>query len=67
MEWIYALLLAIKKPILHDVCSSLREMARYFRQLRSQLGEEDMETVYQYSLFIALVSIYFGQRDLADE
>uniref|UniRef100_A0A914D8T5 Gem-associated protein 2 n=1 Tax=Acrobeloides nanus TaxID=290746 RepID=A0A914D8T5_9BILA len=65
-EWIHSLLLVVNKPLLQDVCSSLRAMSRQCRILRSTLGPNDMVLIREFTLFIALVSIYFGQKDLAD-
>ncbi|KAH7721528.1 survival of motor neuron protein-interacting protein 1 [Aphelenchoides avenae] len=65
-EWLFALLLVVKKPLLHEVCSALRDLCRQCRVLRATLAEEDTELIYEYSTFIAIISLYFGQRDLAD-
>lgn len=68
-EWIYALLLVLQKPLLHDVCSSLRELAKHSRFLRSTLenNTEDGPTWEEFSLFIAIVGVYFEQKDIADQ
>uniref|UniRef100_A0A915DKB8 Gem-associated protein 2 n=1 Tax=Ditylenchus dipsaci TaxID=166011 RepID=A0A915DKB8_9BILA len=65
-EWLFSLLLVVKKPLLHDVCSSLRDLARRCRIWRSSLGQEDLELIHEYSAIIAIVSCYFGQKDLGD-
>uniref|UniRef100_A0A914GT46 Gem-associated protein 2 n=1 Tax=Globodera rostochiensis TaxID=31243 RepID=A0A914GT46_GLORO len=66
LQWLYALLLVVKKPLLHEVCSSLRDFCRKCKEWRSELDEDEEETNYQLSFFISIISIYFAQRDLAD-
>ncbi|MCP9258329.1 hypothetical protein DINM_002828 [Dirofilaria immitis] len=39
-EWIYALMLVIQKPLLLDVCSSIRQLAKHSRILRNTLDEK---------------------------
>ncbi|KAI6241222.1 putative Survival of motor neuron protein-interacting protein 1 [Aphelenchoides fujianensis] len=65
-EWIFSLLLAVRKPLLHDVCSSFRQMARTCRLARAKLDESQTELIREYTFFIAVISLHFGQKDLAD-
>ncbi|VDM25958.1 unnamed protein product [Toxocara canis] len=72
-QWLYSVLLVVEKPLLHDVCASLRAFAKQCRLLRatpaddsSGLAVGDVPTPNEFSLFIALISIYFEQKDLAD-
>ncbi|KAL4003299.1 Survival motor neuron (SMN) interacting protein 1 (SIP1) family protein [Acanthocheilonema viteae] len=69
-EWIYALMLVLQKPLTHDVCSSIRQLAKHSRVLRNTLNEETQSgsTIYdEFSLFIAVVGVYFEQLDIADQ
>lgn len=66
MEWIFALLCVVKLPLLHDVSSALREMARKCKKLRNELTEDEVSLNRQYTFMIAIVGIYFLQKDLAD-
>uniref|UniRef100_A0A7E4VT16 Gem-associated protein 2 n=1 Tax=Panagrellus redivivus TaxID=6233 RepID=A0A7E4VT16_PANRE len=65
-EWLFAILLVVKTPLQHDVVSTLRSFVRQCRQSRAVLGEADVELIREYTIFIAIVSLYFAQRDLAD-
>lgn len=65
-EWIFSLMIVVKKPLLHDVVSSLRDFARKCRMWRSILEEDQKELIYEYSAMIAIISIYFNQKDLGD-
>lgn len=70
--WLYSVLLVVQKPLLHDVCASLRSFAKQCRLIRAMLtddgsaAERGAPTTNEFSLFVALVSIYFEQKDLAD-
>ncbi|KAI6182579.1 Gem-associated protein 2 [Aphelenchoides bicaudatus] len=66
-EWIFSLLLAVRKPLIHDVCNSLRQLARYCRVERSKLDADQMPLIREYTFFIAIISLYFGQKDLCDK
>ncbi|CAD5210541.1 unnamed protein product [Bursaphelenchus xylophilus] len=66
-EWIFALLVAVRKPLLHDVVSQLRDFTRYLKTKRAELTEEDDELTREYTMFISIITIYFGQKDLADK
>uniref|UniRef100_A0A915PN02 Gem-associated protein 2 n=1 Tax=Setaria digitata TaxID=48799 RepID=A0A915PN02_9BILA len=69
-EWIYALLLVLQKPLLHDVCSAIRQLAKHSRILRNTLDdklETDSTIREEFSLFIAIVGVYFEQLDIADQ
>ncbi|VDK55389.1 unnamed protein product [Anisakis simplex] len=88
-QWFYSVLLVVEKPLLHDVCASLRAFAKHCRFLRCTIPTEDsndnagstkstadasdgirnednIALANEFSLFIALISIYFEQKDLAD-
>ncbi|CAG9534834.1 unnamed protein product [Cercopithifilaria johnstoni] len=69
-EWIYALMLVLQKPLTHNVCSSIRQLAKHSRVLRNTLNEETQSgsTMHEeLSLFIAVVGVYFEQLDIADQ
>ncbi|EFO17849.1 hypothetical protein LOAG_10650 [Loa loa] len=69
-EWIYALMLVLQKPLTHNVCSAIRQLAKHSRVLRNTLDEETQtgSTLHQeFSLFIAIVGVYFEQLDIADQ
>ncbi|VDK82847.1 unnamed protein product [Litomosoides sigmodontis] len=69
-EWIYALMLVLQKPLTHDVCSSIRQLAKRSRVLRNTLNEETQNGSTmreEFSLFIAVVGVYFEQLDIADQ
>nr|CDP93280.1 BMA-SMI-1, isoform b [Brugia malayi] len=63
-EWIYALMLVLQKPLTHNVCSAIRQLAKHSRVLRNTLDEK---TQSEFSLFIAVVGVYFEQLDIADQ
>ncbi|KAL3123769.1 hypothetical protein niasHT_009982 [Heterodera trifolii] len=67
LQWLYALLLVVKKPLLPEVCSSLRDFCRKCKEWRAELDEDEEDTIYQLSFFISIISIYFAQHDLADQ
>lgn len=63
-------MLVLQKPLTHDVCSSIRQLAKHSRILRNTLNEETQSgsTMYEeFSLFIAIVGVYFEQLDIADQ
>lgn len=66
LQWLYSLLLVVKKPLLQEVCSSLRDFCRKCKEWRGELDEDEQDMIYQLSFFIAIISLYFGQRDLVD-
>ncbi|MFH4982078.1 hypothetical protein AB6A40_008787 [Gnathostoma spinigerum] len=69
MEWIFAMLLVLQKPLQQDVCASMRSMVRHARALRETFEPPDgcnSPIVLELSYLIAIVSVYFGQTDLAD-
>jgi hypothetical protein len=41
-------------------------MARYCRIERAKLDAEQMSLIREYTFFIAIISLYFGQKDLGD-
>ncbi|KAK6049916.1 hypothetical protein COOONC_12579 [Cooperia oncophora] len=65
-EWIFAFLLIVQKPLLPDVCAAIRDLAKLCRNLRSSVDIERKDEIRELSWFIAVVSEYFGQTDLAD-
>ncbi|VDO76354.1 unnamed protein product [Haemonchus placei] len=65
-EWLFALLLIVQKPLLPDVCAAIRGLANLCRSLRSSVDVERKDEIRELSWFIAIVSEYFGQTDLAD-
>ncbi|VIO92012.1 survival of motor neuron protein-interacting protein 1, putative [Brugia malayi] len=69
-EWIYALMLVLQKPLTHNVCSAIRQLAKHSRVLRNTLDEKTQSgsTMHEeFSLFIAVVGVYFEQLDIADQ
>lgn len=66
-EWMYALLLVVKKPLLQEVCAALRKFCRKCREWRAEMNEDELDQIHELSWFIAIISIYFAQRDLADD
>ncbi|CAI2349574.1 unnamed protein product [Caenorhabditis sp. 36 PRJEB53466] len=65
-EWIYALLLVIDLPLVQDVVSALRNLAKECKNHRSQLSEDRRSEAFEFSLFIAIIGIFFGQKDVSD-
>uniref|UniRef100_A0AC34EZX2 Gem-associated protein 2 n=1 Tax=Panagrolaimus sp. ES5 TaxID=591445 RepID=A0AC34EZX2_9BILA len=65
-EWFYALLLVVKTPIQHDTMAILRSFTKLCRQKRAELGEDEAEIIREYTIFIAIISLFFSQKDLAD-
>lgn len=66
LEWLYALLLVVKKPLLQDVIASLRHFTRECQKRRAKLQEDEAAKIRELSLFVAIISVYFGQKDLGD-
>jgi hypothetical protein len=54
LEWIHALLLFVKKPLLHDVLASLRDFCRRCKEWRAELNEDEMDTIFELSWFITM-------------
>uniref|UniRef100_A0A0N5ACD2 Gem-associated protein 2 n=1 Tax=Syphacia muris TaxID=451379 RepID=A0A0N5ACD2_9BILA len=69
-EWFYGVLLVLQNPPPSDECSAIREFAKHAKVLRSSLNQKtddrSSSVSYEFSLFIAIISIYFEQKDLAD-
>uniref|UniRef100_A0AC35GW01 Gem-associated protein 2 n=1 Tax=Panagrolaimus sp. PS1159 TaxID=55785 RepID=A0AC35GW01_9BILA len=65
-EWFYALLLVVKVPLQHDTMAILRSFTKLCREKRAELGEDNLEIIREYTIFIAIVSLFFSQKDLAD-
>ena len=58
--------MVIQKPIQHDSVSTLRSFVKQCRQERAKLEENEKEKIIEYTIFIAIVSLYFSQKDLSD-
>jgi hypothetical protein len=54
LEWIFSLLLVVKKPLPHEVCAALRQFCHRCREWRAELDEDEMDTIYELSWFIAM-------------
>lgn len=72
-HWIYTMLALLEKPLLPDVCAALRSLAKQCRLLRSTMTEsssghsqQQRPSIHELTLFIAIASIYFEQKDLSD-
>jgi len=66
-QWLYAVLAVLQKPLLPDLCSAMRDLAKQCRQLRSTLcPDSQKEMISELSLFIVIASVYFEQKDLSD-
>ncbi|CAH2176099.1 Gem-associated protein 2 [Caenorhabditis elegans] len=65
-EWIYSLLAVIDLPLVQDVVSALRRLVKECRSLRSELSIDRKSEANEFSLFITIITIFFGQKDLAD-
>lgn len=66
MQWIFALMCAVEKPLDPDVCSSLRCIARFcmnFKQNPKNYSEKE-ELNRIMDCFICIIAFYFEQRDL---
>uniref|UniRef100_A0A1I7XT97 Gem-associated protein 2 n=1 Tax=Heterorhabditis bacteriophora TaxID=37862 RepID=A0A1I7XT97_HETBA len=66
-EWLYALLLVVEKPLLHDVCAAIRLLAKLCRRTRRDINAFRQDEILEFSLFIVIVGDYFEQKDLADK
>lgn len=63
-------MLVLQKPLTHNVCSAIRQLAKHSRVLRNTLDEKtqsDSTMHEEFSLFIAIVGVYFEQLDIADQ
>ncbi|OQR72075.1 gem-associated protein 2-like [Tropilaelaps mercedesae] len=79
-RWLYALLVALEKPLSPEACDSIRALARAASRARLAFGEHSAilaeddnqgltaqkENMTALNLIICLVSRYFSQTDLAD-
>uniref|UniRef100_A0A8C4SUC4 Gem-associated protein 2 n=1 Tax=Erpetoichthys calabaricus TaxID=27687 RepID=A0A8C4SUC4_ERPCA len=66
-RWMYALLACIEKPLLPEVHSLIRQLARHCAAVRARLENKDDERLSALNLLICLVARYFEQNDLADK
>lgn len=65
-------MLVVQSPYEADVIASMRDFVRCARKLRSTLlkgvaSESNQSVAVECSFFIAIVGVYFGQKDLADQ
>lgn len=68
-EWFYGVLLVLQNPPPSDECSAIREFAKHAKLLRSGLDQKDIiesTIIHELTLFVAIIGIYFEQKDLAD-
>ncbi|CAI5445166.1 unnamed protein product [Caenorhabditis angaria] len=65
-EWIFALILVVQLPLLPDVISSLRDLVKICKKVRSTLSADRIDESNEFSMFIAVVSLFFNQKDLTD-
>jgi len=65
-QWLYALLIKLEKPLIPEVCSLLRNLARICTTARANVKSPEDQLVPQLNLLICLVGRYFDQSDLAD-
>lgn len=69
-EWFYGVLLVVQKPLVPDTCVALRDFAKHAKFLRSTISNDSTTlggpSTYELTLFIAIISMYFEQKDLAD-
>ncbi|GBN42692.1 Gem-associated protein 2 [Araneus ventricosus] len=66
-EWLYALLVALEKPLDPDTCALLRSLSRQCSKLRNELSTSDHEFVRPLNLFLSIVAHYFDQKDMSDD
>jgi len=65
-QWLYALLAKLEKPLIPEVCSLLRDLARICSTARADIPSQESPLLPQLNLLICLVGRYFDQSDLAD-
>ncbi|ESO84398.1 hypothetical protein LOTGIDRAFT_56403, partial [Lottia gigantea] len=67
-RWLYALMTALQKPLIPEVCSTLRSLARLASQIRATLTSEveNESRITELNLLICIVARYFDQADLMD-
>ncbi|XP_046840008.1 gem-associated protein 2-like [Xenia sp. Carnegie-2017] len=66
-QWIYALLIAVEKPLLPDTTYALRMLARLCSKQKNSLAIGQTDEMAALCLIITLVMGYFGQSDLGAE
>ena len=67
-RWIYALLVALDKPLPSEVYSVLRDLSRVCSECRHKMDiKTDTKTVNAINLIICLIGRYFEQNDMCDE
>ena len=68
-RWIYALLVALEKPLPSEVYSILRDLSRVCSQCRHKIDDrsETNQTLIALNLIICLIGRYFDQNDMCDE
>lgn len=66
--WMYAFLSCLETPLQPEICSTLREIARNYSQIRASLILPCSEEVYKsLNLIICIIAKNFNNLDLADE
>ncbi|CAI4227998.1 unnamed protein product [Auanema sp. JU1783] len=65
-EWLFALMIAVELPLLHDVVASLRDLAKMCKALRAEIDSEKLDEISEISYFVAIVGVFFEQKDLID-
>lgn len=65
-QWLFSLLICLDKPTPPEAVSLLRVLARKCALIRAGLPSKADSLLPHLNLLIALVSRYFGQRDLSD-
>ncbi|KAF8789609.1 gem-associated protein 2-like [Argiope bruennichi] len=66
-EWLYALLVALEKPLDPDTCALLRSLSRHCSKLRNELPTPDHEFVQALNLLLLIVAHCFDQKDMSDD
>lgn len=66
MQWLFALMCVLEKPLDPDVCSTLRDLAKTCIRLRDESDNDDGQQIRCFNWFICVVANYFDQKDLVD-
>ncbi|CAK9295394.1 unnamed protein product [Gordionus sp. m RMFG-2023] len=66
-SWIYALVSLLEKPLSRDAYHALRSLVKLLRKIRSELDSKENILLSPLNVLICIITIYFGQRDLADD
>ncbi|CAG2174313.1 unnamed protein product [Oppiella nova] len=66
--WIYALLVALEKPLPAEVYSTLRDLSRVCSECRHKIGSDcDSNVLISLNLIICIIGRYFDQNDMCDQ